>query len=175
MDQPLRESLSNEFIMLLQDSEQEVQCACISNVHAVMRHLNDNNRDRVFTSLSTLSTSPNVHTRAVLAQSIYKIVEVVGKSLTIDKILPICLAMLRDENNQVKLELVKEIVKLDKILGTDVINSKVTPALWEMSADKNWRVKLEIIKYLPTLGEALGSEFVDKLQKESLDWINDSV
>jgi len=99
----------------------------------------------------------------------------VGKSATIDKILPICLAMLRDDNNQVKLELVKEIIKLDKILGTEVVNSKITPALWDMTGDKNWRVKLEIIKYLPTLGKTLGPEFVDKVQKESLDWINDCV
>jgi len=146
LDQTLREAVSNEFIMLLQDTDQEVQSACINNIHHVLRFLNENNRDRVFTSLTTLSTSTNVHIRAILAQSIYSISEAVGKSATIDKILPICLAMLRDDNNQVKLELVKEVVKLDKILGTEVVNSKITPSLWEMTTDKNWRVKLEIIK-----------------------------
>jgi hypothetical protein len=54
--------------------------------------------------------------------------------------------MLRDENNQVKLELIKEVVKLDKIIGVDVINEKITSQLWEMSNDKNWRVKLEVIR-----------------------------
>lgn len=54
--------------------------------------------------------------------------------------------MLRDENNQVKLELIKEVVKLEKILGNDIINNKIVPSLWEMTTDKNWRVKLEIIK-----------------------------
>lgn len=141
-----KEALSNEFIMLLQDSENEVQSACIDNIHVVLKCLGEPNRERVFTSLTTLSSSPNVHTRAILAQSVYKVAEVVGKSVTIDKILPICLAMLRDENNQVKLELIKEVVKLDRIIGSEVINSKITPALWEMTADKNWRVKLEIIK-----------------------------
>ena len=57
-----------------------------------------------------------------------------------------CLAMLRDENNQVKLELIKEVVKLDKIIGVDVINEKITAQLWEMAADRNWRVKLEVVR-----------------------------
>lgn len=101
--------------------------------------------------------------------------EEIGKKDTIDEILPICLAMLRDENNQVKLELIKEVVKLDKIIGVDVINEKITSQLWEMANDKNWRVKLEVIRYLPSLANSLGNEFVERLQRESLDWINDSV
>jgi len=83
--------------------------------------------------------------------------------------------MLRDENNQVKLELIKEVVQLDKIIGVDVINDKITSQLWEMANDRNWRVKLEVIRYLPSLANSLGKEFVDRLQRESLDWINDSV
>jgi len=132
--------------MLLQDSEHEVQSSCVDNVYRVIGHLNENNKERVFTSLNTLSTSPNAHIRAVVGQSVFKISQVVGKTATIDKILPICLAMLRDENNQVKLELIKEVVKLESILGSEVLGSKIAPALWEMTNDKSWRVKLEIIK-----------------------------
>lgn len=105
----------------------------------------------------------------------FKISEEIGKKDTIDEILPVCLAMLRDENNQVKLELIKEVVQLDKIIGVDVINDKITSQLWEMANDKNWRVKLEVIRYLPSLANSLGKEFVDRLQREALDWINDNV
>jgi len=66
----MRESISNEFITLLLDTDQEVQSACINNIHHVLKYLNENNKDRVFSSLLTLSTSTNVHIRAILAQSI---------------------------------------------------------------------------------------------------------
>jgi len=131
--------------------------------------------DTFFNNLNNISTSQNSHVRAIVAESLYNIAEKLNKDSVIDKLLPICLQMLRDENNLVRLVVIQELTKFDKILGPDILDSKISPTLWDMTQDKNWRVRLEIIKYLPKICDHLGQQFISKLQLELIYWLEDIV
>jgi serine/threonine-protein phosphatase 2A regulatory subunit A len=65
---------------------------------------------------------------------------IVDKAATNEHILPIFLALLRDESSDVRLE------DMNSVIGIENLSQSIIPALTELSQDKNWRIKLSVVE-----------------------------
>lgn len=114
--------------------------------------------------------------RSALADNLLSLCPTIEKAATNEHILPIFLAMLRDESSDVRLNLFKRVEDLNMVLGIENLSQSIIPALTELSQDKNWRIKLSVVELFPTLGRQLGESFFnDKLCPICLVWLNDNV
>lgn len=66
---------------------------------------------------------------------------IVGKQVTNEHILPIFLALIRDDNSEVRLNLFKRLEDLNAVIGIEDLQQSIIPSLSELSKDKNWRMK----------------------------------
>ena len=78
---------------------------------------------------------------------------IVEKNDVNDHLLPIFLAMLRDESSDVRLNLFKKIEHLNQVIGLENLQQSIVPALKDLSEDKNWRIKLSVVEQFPALAE----------------------
>ena len=81
---------------------------------------------------------------------------VIEKGPTNEHILPIFLALLRDDQSDVRLNLFKRLEELNKVIGLENLQQSIVPALKELSEDKNWRIKISVVEQYPTLATQLG-------------------
>lgn len=79
--------------------------------------------------------------RCGLAENVLSLCPIVDKGPTNEHILPIFLALLRDENSDVRLNLFKRLEDLNKVIGIENLQQSIIPALNDLSQDKNWRIK----------------------------------
>ena len=79
--------------------------------------------------------------RSALAENISAVAPKIDKANTNEHILPIFLALLRDESSDVRLNLFKRIEDLNRVIGVENLSQSIIPALTELSQDKNWRIK----------------------------------
>lgn len=66
---------------------------------------------------------------------------IIDKAQTNEHILPIFLALLRDESSDVRLNLFKKLEYLNSVIGLENMQQSIVPALKDLSEDKNWRIK----------------------------------
>ena len=71
---------------------------------------------------------------------------IIDKAATNEHILPIFLALLRDESSDVRLNLFKRLEDMNKVIGIENLAQSIIPALTELSQDKNWRIKLSVVE-----------------------------
>merc|ERR1719356_1665519 len=96
---------------------------------------------------------------------------VLGKSATIDKLLPVILALLKDEFPDTRLSIISELQQVNQVIGVDLLWQTLLPTVRELAEDCHWRVRLAIIEYIPLLAQQLGVEFFtfdDASQQKSL-------
>jgi len=99
---------------------------------------------------------------------------IIEKGPTNEHILPIFLALLRDESSDVRLNLFKRLEDLNKVIGLENLQQSIVPALKDLSEDKNWRIKLSVVEQYPALAKQLGEQFfTEKLIPICLKWLND--
>ena len=84
--------------------------------------------------------------RAALAENLLPLCPIIEKQATNEHILPIFLALLRDESSDVRLNLFKKLEDLNSVLGIENLSQSIIPALTELSQDKNWRIKLSVVE-----------------------------
>lgn len=71
--------------------------------------------------------------RQALSENLLPIAPKIGKNATNDHILPVFLALLRDESSDVRLNLFKRIESLNKVIGIENLSQSIIPALTELS------------------------------------------
>lgn len=55
--------------------------------------------------------------------SFCEMAEIIGKDYTSQKVLPILMELLKDDNSEVKLNVVRGLVKIAKVIGVDLLSS----------------------------------------------------
>ena len=84
--------------------------------------------------------------RQALAENLLSICPVIDKGPTNEHVLPIFLALLRDESSDVRLNLFKRLEDLNKVISLETLEQRFVPALKDLSEDKNWRIKLSVVE-----------------------------
>jgi serine/threonine-protein phosphatase 2A regulatory subunit A len=131
-----------------------VRTAAIAKLGEFYRFLDGNTIiAKVVPNLKKLQADQFVYVRAALAENLLSICSKIDKASTNEHILPIFLALLRDENSDVRLNLFKRLEDLNQVIGIENLSQSIIPALTELSQDKNWRIKLTVVEQFPILSK----------------------
>lgn len=76
---------------------------------------------------------------------------------TIDHLLPLFLAQLKDECPEVRLNIISNLDCVNNVIGIKQLSQSLLPAIVELAEDTKWRVRLAIIEYMPLLAGQLVS------------------
>lgn len=96
-------------------------------------------------TLKDLQTDQFNYVKCALAENLLALCPIVGRSVTNDQILPIFLALIRDENSEVRLNLFKRLDDLHKVVNIEELQQSIIPSLEELAKEKNWRMKQQVI------------------------------
>ena len=80
---------------------------------------------------------------------------------TIEHLLPLFLAQLKDDCAEVRLNIISNLESVNKVIGIQQLSQSLLPAITELAEDTKWRVRLAINEYMPLLAEQLGVQFFD--------------
>jgi len=87
-----------------------------------------------------------MYVRQALAENLLRLCPILDKNATNEHILPIFLALLRDESSDVRLNLFTRLDDLNHVIGLENLQQSIVPALKDLSEDKNWRIKLSVVE-----------------------------
>jgi len=82
---------------------------------------------------------------------------ILGKENTIEHLLPLFLAQLKDECPEVRLNIISNLDCVNEVIGIRQLSQSLLPAIVELAEDAKWRVRLAIIEYMPLLAGQLVS------------------
>uniref|UniRef100_A0A8C2WWM3 Protein phosphatase 2, regulatory subunit A, beta a n=1 Tax=Cyclopterus lumpus TaxID=8103 RepID=A0A8C2WWM3_CYCLU len=123
-----------------------------------------------------LVSDTNQHVKSALASVIMGLSTILGKDNTIEHLLPLFLAQLKDECPEVRLNIISNLDCVNEVIGIRQLSQSLLPAIVELAEDAKWRVRLAIIEYMPLLAGQLGVEFFDeKLNTLCMAWLIDHV
>ena len=77
---------------------------------------------------------------------------------TIEHLLPLFLAQLKDECPEVRLNIISNLDCVNEVIGITQLSQSLLPAIVELAEDTKWRVRLAIIEYMPLLAGQLVSD-----------------
>ena len=82
---------------------------------------------------------------------------------TIEHLLPLFLAQLKDECPEVRLNIISNLDCVNEVIGITQLSQSLLPAIVELAEDTKWRVRLAIIEYMPLLAGQLVSFYTTVL------------
>uniref|UniRef100_A0A8B9X6R3 Protein phosphatase 2 scaffold subunit Abeta n=1 Tax=Bos mutus grunniens TaxID=30521 RepID=A0A8B9X6R3_BOSMU len=168
------------FQNLLKDCEAEVRAAAAHKVKELCENLPMEGRETIIMNqilpyIKELVSDTNQHVKSALASVIMGLSTILGKENTIEHLLPLFLAQLKDECPEVRLNIISNLDCVNEVIGIQLSQS-LLPAIVELAEDAKWRVRLAIIEYMPLLAGQLGVEFFDeKLNSLCMAWLVDHV
>lgn len=148
---------------------------------------------RLLPCVRDLSQDTSQHVRAALAIQISGLAPLLGKTATIDHLLPLFLHLLKDEFPEVRLNIISKLELVNSggdffwanqcsfnqifaVIGIELLSQSLLPAIVELAEDKQWRVRQAIIEYIPLLATQLGQIFFDEqLGNLCMGWLADHV
>ncbi|KAK7810806.1 hypothetical protein U0070_019971 [Myodes glareolus] len=169
------------FQSLLKDCEAEVRAAAAHKVKELCENLPTEGRETIIMNqilpyIKELVSDTNQHVKSALASVIMGLSTILGKENTIEHLLPLFLAQLKDECPEVRLNIISNLDCVNEVIGIRQLSQSLLPAIVELAEDAKWRVRLAIIEYMPLLAGQLGVEFFDeKLNSLCMAWLVDHV
>ncbi|XP_078286401.1 serine/threonine-protein phosphatase 2A 65 kDa regulatory subunit A beta isoform-like, partial [Rhinoraja longicauda] len=151
------------FQNLLRDNEAEVRTAAAQKIKEFCEILPKDGRQQVILlqilpCIKELVTDGNEHVKSALASVIMGLSPILGKDATVEHLLPLFLAQLKDECPEVRLNIISNLECVNEVIGIKQLSQSLLPAIVELAEDAKWRVRLAIIEYMPLLAGQLYEE-----------------
>jgi serine/threonine-protein phosphatase 2A regulatory subunit A len=169
------------FLSFLADPEPEVRTAISKNVLEFSKNLPMPQRSEllithIIPSLSPLVTDESEYVRSALALVIMGLAALLGKTATIESLLPMFLLLLKDDCSEVRLNIISHLEDVNKVIGIGQLSQSLLPAIYELAKDPSWRVREAIIEHVPLVSKQLGVKFFnEELLSLCIDWLKDPV
>jgi serine/threonine-protein phosphatase 2A regulatory subunit A len=176
-----KNELVTVFQALLKDNEAEVRAMAAQKIKDFAELLPAGSRETVIMNnilpcVKDLVSDTNQHVKTALASVIMGLAPIVGKDTTIEHLLPLFLAQLKDDCPEVRLNIISNLESVNKVIGIQQLSQSLLPAIVELAEDTKWRVRLAINEYMPLLAEQLGVTFFDeRLNALCQAWLVDHV
>lgn len=120
-------SLIQTFALLLSDNESEVRNAAIKNMSKCLKHLStDKISNLLLPTLQSTFADSSPQFKAGVAGSVCEMAEIAGKPFTVQKIYPMLLELLKEDNSEVKLAVVQGMSKIARVVGSEILNGMNT-------------------------------------------------
>ena len=171
-------ALVQTFAQLLKDNEADVKAAAL---HSLVTTLPSMSQEKVqaliFPAISALGsdTSVNAHVRICTAETLAVMSKLMGREFTSQKLLPIALGLLGDENNEVKVQTLVTLGKVAGVAGSELITPPILTPLSTLTREStNWRVREAVGSLVVELGQVLGLEvFTRSLEEIYFSFLTD--
>eukprot|EP01029_Cantina_marsupialis_P018533 TRINITY_DN4267_c0_g1_i1.p1 TRINITY_DN4267_c0_g1~~TRINITY_DN4267_c0_g1_i1.p1 ORF type:complete len:588 (+),score=186.25 TRINITY_DN4267_c0_g1_i1:53-1816(+) len=181
---PRTAEYTKEFIAMmlrfLGDNEPEVKIAACLHLEEFfnsieVKTVQDCLKDYVGV-LNLLVDDDNESVRGALSSKVMKLAPIWGHDATVNHLLPIFLALLRDNHAQVRLNILADLEHISQFVGTEVLSQSLLPALVNLGEDTQWRVRLGVIEHNAGLAKILGENFFnDNIMHLCLKYLGDPV
>ncbi len=187
-----RKDLLPAYLKLLKDNEPEVRTAAALKVSHITERIvklpapseNESGtglelviRD-IMPLIQQLVNDSSQHVRAALASNIMGMAPNLGTDVTVQHLVDIVFALLKDDYPEVRLNVISQLDKVSFIMSIEKLSEQLMAAIVDLAEDKNWRVRLAIIAHIPLLAGQLGKEFFERKAKLGvlcINWLGDSV
>lgn len=166
------------FIRLMGDDESEVRMVACSVLPAVSGLFYPELIERQLLPVleQPLVSDRSDFVRAALALQVSELSRFVSKEATLQRLLPILIALLKDAHAEVRLNVISKLETIHSVIGITLLSQSLLPAVIELANDTKWRVRLAIIQHLPLLAVQLGLEFFNSALKDlALAFLGDVV
>ncbi|CAN4088862.1 unnamed protein product [Withania somnifera] len=146
-------------------------------VPAYVRLVHENEVGVRTAGAGALSSDSSQHVLSALASDIVGLAAVLGKDATIEHLLPILHAFLKDCSSKVRLQIISEVHQMNQVIGIDQLSQSLLSVIVELTDVRhNWRVRNAMIEFIPVLASQLGvSIYNDKLATLCMQWLKDKV
>jgi serine/threonine-protein phosphatase 2A regulatory subunit A len=115
--------LIQTFTLLLNDNEPEVKHAAINNISDCLPNLSTEKIcNLMLPTLQNAYADGTTQFKAGTAIALCEMADVIGKDYTSQKVVPILMELLKDDNSEVKLNVVKGLVKIAKVIGVELLS-----------------------------------------------------
>mmetsp|Transcript_35912 Transcript_35912/g.55145 ORF Transcript_35912/g.55145 Transcript_35912/m.55145 type:complete len:93 (-) Transcript_35912:551-829(-) len=84
--------------------------------------------------------------------------QIIGKEYTSQKVLPILMELLKDDNSEVKLNVVGGMVKIANVIGAEMLTQPLLAILSNMTKDGQWRVRMGVFELIADLAIIFGKD-----------------
>lgn len=186
-----RADLLPAFVKVLKDSEPEVRTAAANKVTSMAKRIVQLPPPaggegtglelvvrKIMPIVEEMVSDTSQHVRSALASNIMGLAPELGADITVNHLVDVVLALLKDEYPEVRLNVISRLDKVSFIMSIEKLSSELLPAIVDLAEDKNWRVRLAIIQHIPLLARQLGRDFFEengKLGDLCISWLGDCV
>jgi serine/threonine-protein phosphatase 2A regulatory subunit A len=155
------------YVALLGDSEAEVRTAACRRLLVFSQALPEATRanaivEALIVKIQERVVDTNEHVRSALAGVIMGLSAILGKSNTIQYLLPLFLTLLKDDIAEVRLNIISNLDEVNKVVGIQQLATALQPAINELAQHDEWRVRQQIIEHTPLVSKQLGVAFFDE-------------
>ena len=172
-------SLVQTFAQMLKDNEADVKAAALHSLVTTMPAMSqDKVQALIFPAISALSsdTSVNAHVRVSTAEVIAVMSKLMGPEFTSQRLVPMALSLLSDENHEVKVHTLLTLGKIATVVGTELASAQVVGTISALARESpNWRVRDAVSALVVELGQVLGLDtFTRSLEDIYFLFLSDS-
>jgi serine/threonine-protein phosphatase 2A regulatory subunit A len=101
--------------------------------------------------------------------------QIIGKDYTTQRVLPILMELLKDDNSEVKLNVVSGMVKIANVVGVELLNTQLLTTLSNMTKDGQWRVRMGVFELIADLAIIFGKDvFCKHLQSIFMQYLTNT-
>jgi serine/threonine-protein phosphatase 2A regulatory subunit A len=173
-------SLIQTYVQLLRDQEAEVRAEALNSLLEISSSIS---REKILTIVfpavcSVASdTSANTHVIKNATDAVLQMSKVLGREVTVSKVVPLLEDLLKTENPEVRLHVLSGLGGVGEYAGVDLLTPGILNILQKLVNDSpNWRIREAIMKCAVELAKYLGQDvFVRDLQELFLKFLTDSV
>jgi serine/threonine-protein phosphatase 2A regulatory subunit A len=100
---------------------------------------------------------------------------IVGKDYTANKIMPILMDLIKDENSEVKLNVCNGLIKVASVVGPDVLSPTFLSTLTSMSKEGQWRVRMAVFELIGEMSKLFAKDVFQKhLEALFMSYLNNT-
>lgn len=172
--------LIQTFAQLLKDIEPEVKAEALVSFGKILQILSqDKIINLVCPAVEGLVRDPGSSATVLrtAADLIGVLADSVGRELTVSKLLPLEIELMKYDNHEVKLHAIKQLNSISSIVGPEVLSPILISTISSLARDSpNWRVREAVYQLIAEFGKQFGAElFVRSLQVIYFGFFADTV
>ncbi len=113
--------------------------------------------------------------KAGVADALCEMSQMVGKEYTVQKIMPILMELVKDENADVRLNVIQGLSKVADTVKADILSPQFLTTLTNMTKDAQWRVREAVFDFIGELSKLFGKEiFCKHLESIFLSYLSNT-
>ncbi|CAB1348505.1 unnamed protein product [Coregonus sp. 'balchen'] len=169
------------FQNLLKDCEAEVRSAAAKKVKEFCENLPEDSRETIIMThilpcVKELVSDTSQHVKSALASVIMGLSTILGKDNTVEHLLPLFLAQLKDECPEVRLNIISNLDCVNEVIGIRQLSQSLLPAIVELAEDAKPRsLSMCLFPTVYAIREAATCNLMKLVEKFGAEWAQNTI